>query len=165
MNYSRLTPVLGLAAVFLAACSNSSKTAVTSTSPSKTDGKLYAVTAENAAFFKHGPQSGRTPDQNLPRETVVRLIRPSFGGFSKVEVVASHEQGYVATEEIQPATSALIAAASAPKVDMMRTSPDADTTPPQPAAEQFNLNSDDPRLVPPPEDLPPTELPLPDSPH
>jgi hypothetical protein len=164
VNYSRLTPVLALVAGLVVACSNSPKTAVTSTSPSKTDGKLYAVTAENAAFFKHGPQAGRTPDQSLPRETLVRLIRPSFG-FSKVEVVASKEQGYVASEDIQPATSALIAAASAPKVDMMRTSPDADTTPPGPAAEQFNLNSDDPRLVPPPEALPPTELPAPESGH
>jgi hypothetical protein len=164
VTYSRPAPVLALLAVLLAACSHSPKTAVISTRPSKTDGKLYAVTAENAAFFKHGPQSGRTADQTLPRETLVRLIRPSFG-FSKVEVVASKEQGYVASDDIQPATSALIAAASAPKVDMMRTSPEADTTPPEPMGEQFNLNSNDPRLVPPPEDLPPTELPAPDSPH
>ena len=167
MNYSRLTPVLALLAGLLAACSNSPKTAVTSTTPSKTEGKLYAVSALNAAFFKHGPQAGRSPDQTLPRETLVRLIRPSFGGFSKVELVASKEQGYVATEDIQPATSALIAAASAPKVDAMSTStnPDPDATPSQPPVEQFNLNSDDPRLVPPPEDLPPSELPAPDSGH
>ena len=166
MNYSRLTPVLSLLAIVLAGCSHSPKTAVTSTTASKTDGKLYAVKADNAAFFKHGPQPGRTPDQSLPRETLVRLIRPSFG-FSKVEVVASKEQGYVASEDIQPATSALIAAASAPKVDPMSPSPAAaaDPTPSEPAAEQFNLNSDDPRLVPPPEDLPPTELPTPDSGH
>ncbi len=164
VNSCRLTPVLSLLTVLLGACSHSPKTAVTTTSPSKTDGKLYAVKADSAAFFKHGPQAGRTPDQTLPRETLVRLIRPSFG-FSKVELVASKEQGYVASEDIQPATSSLIAAASAPKVDMMRTSPDADTAPPEPMGEQFNLNSDDPRLVPPPEDLPPTELPLPDSGH
>ncbi len=164
VNSCRLTPVLSLLAVLLGACSHSPKTAVTTTSPSKTDGKLYAVKADNAAFFKHGPQAGRTPDQTLPRETLVRLIRPSFG-FSKVEVVASKEQGYVASDDIQPATSALIAAASTPKVDPMSTIPSTDPTPSQPVGEQFNLNSDDPRLVPPPEDLPPTELPLPDSGH
>lgn len=85
---------------------------------------------------------------------MVKLIRPSFG-YSKVEVVATGEQGYVSSEEIRPASSALLASVSAPKSDPLAT-PST-----EPAVEQFNLNSSDPRLVPPPEDLPPTELPLP----
>ena len=84
----------------------------------------------------------------------MKLIRPSFG-YSKIEVVATGEQGYVASDDIRPASSALLASVSAPK-------PDPLATPAlQPAAEQFNLNSADPRLVPPPENLPPSELPAP----
>ena len=85
---------------------------------------------------------------------MVKLIRPSFG-YSKVEVVATGEQGYVSSEEIRPASPALLASVSAPKRDPLATQST------QPAVEQFNLDSSDPRLVPPPEDLPPTELPLP----
>ena len=84
---------------------------------------------------------------------MLKLIRPSFG-FSKVEIAETGEQGYVSSEEIRPASSNLIAFAP-PKVDPVATPPD------QPAAEQFNLNSSDPRLVPPPEDLPHSEAPAP----
>ena len=150
-----------LAFACLAGCSNSNKPAVTSTRSTKTEGRLYAVAVESTAFFRHGPRA-LDPDQKLPRETLVRLIRPSFG-YSKVEVVATKEQGYVASEDIQPATAALVAAASAPKVDPMTMATPTDT-PPTPSVEQFHLNSDDPRLVPPPEDLPPSELPAAD-PH
>ena len=75
---------------------------------------------------------------------MVKLIRPSFG-YSKMQVVASGEQGYVASEEIRPASSTLLAAATIPPADPMAAPPAS------PTAEQFNLNSDDPRLVPPPE--------------
>ena len=161
MKFVRVAPVTVLLAALFAACSNSPKTADKPATSTKPDGRLYAVTTENAAFFRRGPQAGRTPDQTLARETLVKLIRPSFG-FSKVEVVASHEQGYVASEDIKPATSALIAAASAPKVDPLSTSTSTPAPTTEPAGEQFNLNSNDPRLVPPPEDLPPTELPAAD---
>jgi hypothetical protein len=95
-----------------------------------------------------------TPDSTLSKDAVVKLIRPSFG-YSKVEVVATGEQGYVSSEEIRPASPALLASVTAPKTDPLATQST------QPAVEQFNLNSNDPRLIPPPEDLPPTELPLP----
>ena len=108
----------------------------------------------SAPFFRHGPQSGREADKTLSKETLVKLIRPSFG-FSKVEVAATGEQGYVASEEIRPASSNLVAAVTPAKVDPLAT-PDS-----SPAVEQFNLDSSDPRLVPPPEDLPPAELPAP----
>jgi len=156
VNYSPLLPALSLVALFLGACSNANKTAQTSTKPSaKSEAKLYAVSVESAAFFRRGPQAGRDPDKTLSRETVVKLIRPSFG-FSKVEIAATGEQGYVSSEEIRPASSNLIASASAPKTDPLAT-----PATPAPTAEQFNLNSEDPRLVPPPEALPPTELPAP----
>lgn len=120
---------------------------------------MFVVSVESAAFFRHGPQAGREPDQKLSRETVVKLIRPSFG-FSKVEIAATGEQGYVASEDIRPASSTLLASVAAPKVDPLATPATEPSA--EPAAEQFNLNSNDPRLVPPPEDLPPSELPTPE---
>jgi hypothetical protein len=85
---------------------------------------------------------------------VVKLIRPSFG-YSKIQVVASGVQGYIASEEIRPASSTLLAAATIPPSDPMASQTS------DPAAEQFNLNSNDPRLVPPPEQLPGVDLPAP----
>jgi hypothetical protein len=154
VNYSRLLPAAALLAIFITGCSSGKKPAVTTTSTAKRDGKFFVVSVESAPFFRHGPRAGVNPDTTLSRETVVKLIRPSFG-YSKVEVVATKEQGYVSSEEIRPASSALLASVSAPKRDPLVT-PST-----QPAVEQFNLNSNDPRLEPPPEDLPPTELPLP----
>jgi hypothetical protein len=154
VKYSRLLPALSLVALFFAACSNTNKTAQTTKPSAKREAKLFVVSVESAAFFRRGPQSGRDPDKTLSRETVVKLIRPSFG-FSKVEIAATGEQGYVASEEIRPASSNLIASVSVPKPDPLTTS-----STPAPA-EQFNLNSDDPRLIPPPEALPPAELPAP----
>ncbi|HEX8076678.1 MAG TPA: hypothetical protein VF511_02600 [Chthoniobacterales bacterium] len=155
MNYSRFLPAAIVVALSLSGCSATRKTAVISTSPAKREAKLFVVSAESAPFFRRGPQAGREPEKTLSKETVVKLIRPSFG-YSKVEVVATGEQGYVASEDIRPTSSSLIAAVTPPKTDPL--------TPPAhpPAAEQFNLNSNDPRLVPPPEDLPPTELPAPE---
>jgi len=149
-----LLPAAALLAICFAGCSSADKPAVTSTRTAKRDGKLYVVSVDSAAFFRHGPQAGRQPDKTLSKETVVKLIRPSFG-YSKIQVVETGEQGYVSSEEIRPASSALLASVSAPKTDPLTT---PSTTP---TVEQFNLNSSDPRLVPPPEDLPPTELPVP----
>jgi hypothetical protein len=153
VNYSRLLPAAAFLAICVAGCSNAEKKPVF-TSTAKRDTKFFVVSVESAAFFRRGPQTGREPDKTLSKETVLKLIRPSFG-YSKVEVVATGEQGYVASEEIRPASSALVASVSAPKTDPLAT-PST-----QSAVEQFNLNSNDPRLVPPPEDLPPIELPAP----
>jgi len=157
VNSSRLTSVATLLAICLAGCSSANKPAVTTTSTAKSNAKLYAISVDSAAFFRRGPQAGREPEKTLSKETVVKLIRPSFG-YSKVEVVATGEQGYVSSEEIRPATSALLASVSAPQPNPLETPSSPSTESP---VEQFNLNSSDPRLVPPPEDLPPSELPLP----
>ena len=133
-------------------CSGTNKTASTTSSTAKRDAKLYVVSVESAAFFSRGPQAGRDPDKTLSKETVVKLIRPSFG-YSKVEIAATGEQGYISSEELRPASSNLIASVSAQKVNPL-TSPSSERS-----VEQFNLNSNDPRLVPPPEDLPPADLP------
>jgi hypothetical protein len=144
------TAVLALS---FSACSSVTKTVQKVTKPPE-NGKLYAITADSAAFYRRGPQEGREPDQKLSRDTVVKLIRPSFG-YSKVQLVASGEQGYVASDEIQPATPMLIASAATGRTES------AASGPPSPAEEQFRLNSDDPRLVPPPEELPDPDLPAP----
>lgn len=157
MNCSRLVlPGAALLALFFLGCSTANKTVQTTDkskkTPSSKNGQLFAVSADSAAFFHRGPQPGREPDKTLPRETLVKLIRPSFG-FSKVQLVASGEQGYVASDEIKPASpAALIAATTPAPADSLSPA----STPP---VEQFNLNSDDPRLVPPPEDLPNPDLP------
>ena len=159
MNYFRLAlPGATLLVLFFTGCSTANKTAQytdkTKKAPSSKNGQLFAVSADSAAFFHRGPQTGREPDKTLPRETLVKLIRPSFG-FSKVQLVGSGEQGYVASDEIKPASSTLIAASTTPKP------PDSLTPSSTPAVEQFNLNSTDPRLVPPPEELPDPDLPAP----
>ena len=155
MKYPRLLPAAALLAICVAGCSSTNKPTAVTTTTAKKDGKLFVVSVESAAFYRRGPQAGRDPDKTLSKETVVKLIRPSFG-FSKVEVVTTGEQGYVASEDIRPASSALLASVSTPKPNPM------ETPSTQPNVEQFNLNSSDPRLVPPPEDLPPAdELPAP----
>jgi hypothetical protein len=140
--------------MIFAGCSGTTKTTQTATTPAKREAKLFVVSVESTGFYRHGPQAGRDPDKKLSKETVVKLIRPSFG-YSKIEIAATGEQGYVSSEEIRPAGSNLIASVSAPKVDPLATPSTS------PAVEQFQLNSNDPRLVPPPEDLPPSELPTP----
>jgi len=112
------------------------------------DPKLYSVAAERTPFFRYGPQQGNGADMQLSKDTLMKVIRPSFG-YCKVHLI-SGEDGYVASEDIRVAPAALIAAVTAP--------------PPSPVhargEERFNLESTDPRLIVPPEDLPePTPLP------
>ena len=134
---------IGFAILFVlfSGCTNSPRTAL----HSATAARLFAVTVDSAAFFRHGPQQGRDPDLKLPKDTIVKIIRPSFG-FTKIQLVASGLQGYVASEEIGPAPVTLLAAAEPPPAIRR-------------AQEQFHFNSTDPRLVPPPEHLPDPDLP------
>jgi hypothetical protein len=148
--YRRAVVPLVLLLALLAGCKSSDKPAQSTTKATR----LFAVAVDSAAFFRHGPRQGLEPDLKLPKDTVVKLIRTSFG-YSKIQVVASGVQGYIASEEIKPASSTLLAAATVAPVDPM--APSNST----PAAEQFNLNSNDPRLVPPPEQLPGVDLPAP----
>lgn len=124
---------------------------VEKSAPSAINGaRFYAVTAEQAAFYQHGPQQGNGPDTSLPRDTLVSLIRPSFG-YSKVKVVSSGQQGYVLSDEMKVASASLVLAATAtptpPRITAAKTTP------------KFDLNSSDPRLAPPPEQLPAPDLP------
>ncbi|MFL6583616.1 MAG: hypothetical protein ACJ8KU_03765 [Chthoniobacterales bacterium] len=110
-----------------------------------TGDKLYAVSSEGAAFYRHGPQQGNGPDTTLPRDTIVKLIRPSFG-YSKVQVVETKQQGYISSDDIRVAPPALVASASATPSPVA-----AASTPP---GEQFSLDANDPRLQSPADQLP-----------
>ena len=116
-------------------------------------GKMYAVGVEKAAFYKFGPQQGNGPDQELPRDTLVRLVRNSFG-YSKVVIADSGQQGYVASENLTVASAALIAAATATPPPQQVASTSASS-----AGENFDVESADPSFVPPPEGLPAPDLP------
>ena len=74
-------------------------------------GKSFAIAVESAAFYFYGPQQGSGPDKNLENGTIITLIRPSFG-YCKVKL-ASGEVGFVASDDIGPA-SAAITTTSAP---------------------------------------------------
>ncbi len=124
----------------VAGCASSTKTGVLS---GTTDG-WYAVASGKTPFYHYGPQQGSGPDMQLPHDAIMKVIRPSFG-YVKVQL-QDGESGYVASEDIRPAGAALVAEKLAP--------------PPTPSpayasqGEQFQLDSDDPRLIAPPEPLP-----------
>ena len=136
-------------ALLAAGCSSLAKQKVLS----GTTEVWYAVAASQTPFYRYGPQQGSGPDAQLPRDSIMKVIRPSFG-YVKVQLQDGAD-GYVASEDIRPAPATLVAEKLAP----------APTPPPTFAGqgergEQFQLDSDDPRLIAPPEPLPePTPIP------
>lgn len=104
------------------------------------DSQVFAVTADSASFYRYGPQQGNGPDQFLPKDTLMTVIRPSFG-YCKVQLLDGPE-GYVASDDIRPAPPTLLAALNPPEPDR--------------AEENFDVSSAEP---PPPEDLPSPDLP------
>lgn len=138
MKCSRIPAASILIALALAGCSTSesNKPVVGANA-----GKYYAVGTKETPFYHYGPQQGNGPDQKLPQDTLIALVRPSFG-YSKVRLM-NGEQGYVASEDIHVASPALIAAATAP--------PPINVTSSVP---KLRLDSNDPRLIAPPEPLP-----------
>jgi len=133
--------LLIITACFAAAaggCSNGSKTARINS------GKIFAVTAEKTPFYRYGPQQGNGADEQLPKDTLVTLIRPSFG-YSKVQLIKGAQEGYVASEDIRPASPTLLASLN-PPVESASSS----------GAEHFDMQSMDPNYVPP---LPDPDLP------
>ena len=132
---SLLVPSL-LALVLCSACSGK-QTALLRQS----GGKVFAVTSPQANFYRYGPQQGNGPDEQLPKDTLLTLIRPSFG-YCKVKLVGTEKEGYVASEDIQPAPPTLLAALN--------------PAPPTSQSEHFDVGSSEP---PPPEALPDPDLP------
>lgn len=151
MNLNRLHACLAAAAALLLVVSCTTSSVSPEIMAAAKSGRLFAVSAEQTAFYRYGPQQGSGPDQKLPHDTVLALVRPSFG-YSKVELLTG-EQGYVASEDIHTASRELIAAATAPPPTLAEN-----------RSHHFRWNSDDPRLIAPPEPLPidlPEPTPLP----
>ena len=135
----------GLAVALMGGCAGGVKNPLANTG----NGKVFAVTADKTSFYRYGPQQGNGADEELPRDTLVTLIRPSFG-YSKVQLIRSNQEGYVASEDIRPATPTLLASLNP-------------TPPPSLSSgsgvENFDVRSTDPNYVPPPEALPDPDLP------
>lgn len=105
------------------------------------NGKYYAVGTKGTAFYHYGPQQANGPDKKLKRDTLLTLVNSSFG-YCKIRLLDG-EEGYVATEDIYLASPELVAATTGPP-PMNATS----------RVQRFRLNSNDPRLIAPPEALP-----------
>src|SRR6059036_981088 len=106
-------------------------------------GKLFAVATDQTPFYRYGPQQGNGSDEKLPKDTLMTLIRPSFG-YCKVQLVAGAKEGYVASEDIKPASPTLIASLTTPPPSISS------------GSESFDTRSSQP---PPPETLPAPDLP------
>jgi len=139
--------VLGGILTLLAVCATSCSTSDLGAPTASNSGKYYAVSVKQAEFYLYGPQQANGPDQKLPQDTLVMLIRPSFG-YSKVKLM-NGQQGYVASQDIRAAPPEVVSAATNPPV-----SNETGRTP------KFHF---DPRLLPPeplPNDAPePTPIP------
>jgi hypothetical protein len=145
---------LGLAATVAIAISSllgcTASRSIVNRVTSSEGGKLYAVGVEKAAFYRYGPQQGNGPDQELPRDTLVRLVRNSFG-YSKVVLEPTGTEGYIASEDLTVASASLIASVTATPAPEIATS----SSP----AENLDVQSFDPGTMPPPEGLPAPDLP------
>ena len=81
----------------------------TSAAKAKPDA-LFIVTAETTPFYQHRPRQGHGPDRQLPKDTLLTVIRHAFG-YSKVQLADGHK-GFVANDDLVRASGTLIAAAS-----------------------------------------------------
>jgi hypothetical protein len=145
MKLRCLTPI-GAVALLAAGCASSIKL----NALSGTTNTWYSVAANQTPFYRYGPQQGSGPDSQLPRDSIMKVIRPSFG-YVKVQL-QDGESGYVASEDIRAAAPTLVAEKLAPPATPAPTFAGQ--------GEQFQLNSNDPRLIAPPEPLPePTPIP------
>lgn len=139
--------VLGGILTLLAVCATSCSTSDLGAPTASNSGKYYAVSVKQAEFYIYGPQQASGPDRKLPQDTLVMLIRPSFG-YSKVKLM-NGQQGYVASQDIRAAPPEVVSAVTNPHVsnETSRT-------------RKFHF---DPRLLPPeplPNDAPePTPIP------
>ncbi len=119
----------------------------------KKSGKLFSVAADQTSFYRYGPQQGNGPDESLPKDTLMTLIRPSFG-YCKVQLVSGNKEGYVASEDIKPASPTLIAALNTPVRGPSTTNSVGSVGAQE--RENFDVRSTEP---PPPETLPDPDLP------
>ncbi len=96
-----------IVALFACGCAkispNSSGAAIT--------GNLYVVATKSTGFYHYNPHQEVGPDKFLPKDTVVTLIRPSFG-FSSAKLM-NGEEGYVSSKDLRVAPAELVAAVTA----------------------------------------------------
>ena len=78
-------------------------------SPQQTAARFLQSPPIRRRSIRYGPQQGNGADQELPKDTLVTLIRPSFG-YCKVQLLQGSLEGYVASEDIRPAPPTLLAA-------------------------------------------------------
>jgi len=117
------------------------------------DAKFFAVATDSTAFYYYGPRQAKGPDRTLPKDTIVMLIRSSWG-VCKVKLTTG-EEGYVASDDIRPAPPALLAASNTLRSESSR-------------ATRSPLDSTDSRPAVPPEpvlDLLIEPTPIPNSPE
>ncbi len=137
-NCGRAVALIGTLA--LVACASKGRNAGAHTDHSK----MFAVISDSTSFYRYGPQQGNGPDQKLPKDTLMTLIRPSFG-YSKVQLADGGSEGYVASEDIKPAPPTLLAS--------LNPLPESNSSS---EAENFDMHSSEP---PPLESLPAPDLP------
>ena len=106
--------VLGGILTLLGLCATSCSTSDPTAPTASNSGKYYAVSVKQAEFYLYGPQQGNGPDRKLPQDTLMMLIRPSFG-YSKVQLM-NGQQGYVASQDIRAAPPQLVSAETTPMV-------------------------------------------------
>ncbi len=71
-----------------------------------TNQNYSVVKADFTPLYRTGPQQPNGPDQSLPKNTLVTLLKRGFG-FSRVQL-DNGVNGYVATEDLGPAPAELI---------------------------------------------------------
>ena len=89
------------AALMITACARSPREA----SQPGTTSDYYAVKIASAAFYSYGPQQPNGPDRQLPRDTLLTILR-KYAGFARVRLTTG-EEGFIAKSDIWPAPSFL----------------------------------------------------------
>jgi hypothetical protein len=72
---------------------------------------FYSVASKSTGFFHYSPSQEVGPDKYLPRDTVVKVTRPSFV-YSRVKLM-NDQEGYVASKDLRVAPPELVAKATA----------------------------------------------------
>jgi hypothetical protein len=143
MNRTTLAALsLGTLTIVLAICGCGHRSAPQGNRVAAKHDALFAVKVDKTAFYEFGPMQARGPDRQLSRDTLVTLIRRSFG-YSKVRL-EDGQVGFVANDDVDRAPERLIAQTRSDADDLpppppvsLPTSPDVEPTPlPQPLMPQ-----------------------------
>ena len=111
---------------------------------------LLVVTAPQTPFYRYGPQQTAGPDRQLPHDTIVTLVRHSFG-YSKVRL-QDGTQGFIANDDLGKAPERLVA-------QLNGSHHDTSSLPPPPAVKLPSADPPSPEFEPTP--LPQSLMPQP----